>query len=111
MLSVIQVGRALFVIALVLLMLIYTVKILSKFKKGSTALGKVFLRGNLILRVTSSLAVALLLVILSILLIYNTAILGGAEKITTLTECGDYIISLSLIFFLYAIYKFYEMIK
>ena len=111
MFDMFQVCRALLVIVLVLLMLIYTMKLLSKFKKSSAVLGKVFLRGNLLLRVTSSLAVALLLIVLSNLLIYNTAFLGGAERITTLTEYGGYTASLSLIFFLYAIYEFYEMIK
>ena len=77
--------------------------LLIKLKKCTITVGKIFLKKERISEVFFSFSIALLLVFLfSITLLSKHAII---------LEIGIYAVNLSLLFFFYALYKFYRIFK
>ena len=108
MLDVIVIGRVIYAITLSILMLFYCLKLLIRFKKTSVVAGKLFLRGSILNNVTLAFAVAL-----SLVLIFNLITAGSRifNWVPILSEIGVYLVNISLIIFLYALYKLYEIVR
>ena len=106
--DVMVIGRSIYAIIMSILMLLYCLKLLIKFKKTSVAASKLFLRGRIMNNVTLAFAIALSLILTFNLIIMGNQILNWPS---ILYEIGIYTANISLIFFLYALYKLYEIVR
>ena len=85
------------------LMMVYSFKLLTKFKRNVVTIGRIFLKKERLSDVALSFIVAFSLVLLSLFAINS--------EIEVIVKTGRIISDISLPFFFYALYKFYGMIK
>jgi len=95
--------RMLYSFIVSLLMMWYSLRLFFMFKRRAITTGRMFLKRRDVSRVFSSFVIALFL-----LFVFSVTDLSEGEL---LTEIGRYSVNLSILFFLYALYKFYGVVK